>query len=132
MRYLSNMKYNIKIATKKLLGITMDNHLSFNDHVINVCKSPSAEILAENQYCTVHSVFSSQTSTEKIVSNSFVERDFSYCPLITSVNLIRSYRKVNKLHERSLQLCQNDLPSIADVTLHSSEGQKCGNYYLKK
>ena len=45
---------------------------------------------------------------KKVVSNSFIERDFSYCSLITLVNFIRSYRKVNKLHERILQLCQNE------------------------
>ena len=45
---------------------------------------------------------------KKVVSNSFIERDFSYCSLITLVNFIRSYRKVNKLHERFLQLCQNE------------------------
>ena len=28
-----------KYTTKKLLGITMDEHLNFNAHIKNVCKS---------------------------------------------------------------------------------------------
>ena len=34
----------IKKTTKKLLGITIDEHLSFNEHLTNVCKSASRKL----------------------------------------------------------------------------------------
>ena len=33
-----------KTATKKLLGITIDEHLNFNEHLTNVCKRASRKL----------------------------------------------------------------------------------------
>ena len=45
------------------------------------------------------------------MSNSFINEQFNYCLLISMFNSIRSYRKINKLHEKSLRLCHNDYTS---------------------
>ena len=44
---------------------------------------------------------------KKVVSNSFTSGQFNYYPLIWMLSSIRSYKKNNKTHERSLRLCHN-------------------------
>ena len=45
------------------------------------------------------------------MSNCFINGQIIYCPFISRFNFIRSYKKIKKLHERSLRLCQNDYAS---------------------
>lgn len=51
---------------------------------------------------------------KKVVLNSFISEQFNSCPLIWMFISIRSYRKISKLHNRSLQLCHNDYTSTYD------------------
>ena len=86
-----------KTTTKKLLGVTIDEHLNFNEHSTNVCKSASRKL---NALLRVSSLRSYQQ--KKVMLNSFISGQCNYCPLIWMFSSIRSYRKINKLHERSL------------------------------
>ena len=45
---------------------------------------------------------------KNVVSSSFINEQLNYCFLIAMSSSIRSYRKINKLYERSLRLCYND------------------------
>ena len=54
-------------TTKKLLGISIDEHLNFNEHITNVCKSASRKL---NALSRVSSLLSYQL--KKVVSNSFI------------------------------------------------------------
>ena len=101
-----------KTDTKKLLGITIDEHLNFNKHITNFCKSASRKL---NALSRVSSLLSYQL--KKVVSSSFINGQFNYCPLIRMFSSIRSYRKINKPHERSLRLCRNDYTSSYDELL---------------
>ena len=92
-----------KTAPKKLLGITTDEHLNFNDHITNVCKSAGRKL---NALSRVSSLLSYQQ--KKVVSNSFTGGQFNYCPLMWMFSSIRSYRKNCKLHETSLRLRHYD------------------------
>ena len=66
-----------KNTTKKLLGITIDEYLNFNEHLTNACKSASRKL---NALSRVSSLLSYQQ--KKVMSNSFISRQFNYCPLI--------------------------------------------------
>ena len=105
-----------KTTTKKLLGITIDEHLNFNEHLTNVCKRASRKL---NALSRVSSFLSYQQ--KKVMSNSFISGQFNYCPLIWMFSSIRSYRKINKLHERSLRLCHNDYTSSYDELLSKQD-----------
>ena len=109
MRYLPIMKYDLK----KLL---IDENLNFNEHLTNVCKSASRKLYALSR---VSSLLSYQQ--KKVVSSSFISEKFSYCPLIWTFSSIRSYRKISKLHERSLRLCHNDYTSSYDELLSKQD-----------
>ena len=56
-----------KATTKKLLAVTIDEHLNFNEYLTNVCKSASRKL---NALSRVSSLFSYQQ--KKVVSNSFI------------------------------------------------------------
>ena len=66
-----------KTTTKKLLGITIDKHLNFNEHLTNVCKSDSRKL---NALSRASSLLSYQH--KKVVTNFFISGQFHYCPLI--------------------------------------------------
>ena len=107
MRYLSIMKS--ETTTKKLFGITIDEHLIFKEHLTNVCKRASRKL---NALSRVSSFLSYRQ--KKVMPNSFIIGQFNCCPLIWMFSSIRSYRKINKLHERSLRLCHNGYTSSYD------------------
>ena len=69
-----------KTTTRKLPGITIDEHLNFNEHIVNVCKSASRKL---NALSGVSSVLSYQQ--KKVVSNAFISGQFNYFPLILDV-----------------------------------------------
>ena len=71
------MKSDLKKTTKKLLGITIDEHLNFNEHLTNVYTSASRKL---NALSRVSSLLIYEQ--EKVVPNSFTSGQFSYCPLI--------------------------------------------------
>ena len=89
-----------KTATKKLISIIIDKHLNLNEHLTNVCKSDSRKL---NEL----SLFSYQQ--KKVVPNSFISRQFSYCPLIWMFSSVRSYStktnydKLVNIHTRNMQ-----------------------------
>ena len=105
-----------KTTTKKLLGITKDEHLNFNEHLTNVYKRASRKL---NTLSSVSSFLSYQQ--KKVMFNSFISGQFNYCPLIWMFSSIRPYRKINKLHERSLRLCHNDYTSSYDELLSKQD-----------
>ena len=103
-------------TTKKLLGITIDKHLNFNEHLTNVCKRARRML---NALSTVSSFLSYQQKKE--MSDSFISGQFNYCPLIWTFSSIRSDRKINKLYERSLHLCHSDYTSSYDELLSKQD-----------
>ena len=74
-----------KATTKKLLGIAIDEHLNFNEHL---CKSASRKLNALSRVSSCY-------QQKKVVSNSFISGQFSYYLLIWMFSSIRSYRKIN-------------------------------------
>ena len=117
MRYLPIMKSDLKkTTTKKLLGVATDEDLNFNEHMKNVCKSASRKL---NALSRVSSLLSYRQ--KKLVSNSFIGGQFNYWLLIWMLSSIKSCRKINKLHERSLRLCHNDYTSSYDEPLSKQD-----------
>ena len=60
-----------------MLGITIDNKLNFNEHISKLCKSASAQL---NAIFRLRYKF--PFKAKHILINSFVNANFSYCPLI--------------------------------------------------
>ena len=62
---------------EELLGITIDNELTFHKHIISLCSKPNQKLSAlarVAKYLTI--------DKQKILLNSFITVQFHYCPLI--------------------------------------------------
>ena len=87
----------------KLLGVTIDNKLDFKEHVTKLCKKASLKIHAlariSNYMCQ---------DKLRTLMKSFIESQFSYCPLIWMFHSRILNRRINCLHERCLRLVYKD------------------------
>ena len=95
---------NIESSTcEKLLGVKVDNKISFNDHLNGTIKKESCEFTALSR------VFPFMCRTKRrFLMNLFFTLQFSYCPLIWMCHSRKVNSKINKLHERCLQIVFND------------------------
>ena len=109
-------QYNLKAKeTKVLLGVVIDNKLSFKDHISSICKKASRKMNALNR------ISSLLNHNEKItILNSFIQSQFNYCPLVWMFCLRASNNKINKIHERALRVCQNDYVSTFENLLYNT------------
>ena len=99
---IENIKiYNTKC--KKLLGINIDNKLSFDDHVTELCKKASQKLHALARIS--HFMDRKQ---RQIVINSFIYSQFGYCPLVWMFHSRKLNNRINKIHERALRIIYDD------------------------
>ena len=93
---------DIKVTSEsrvKLLGIHIDNRLNFDYHVSQLCKKASKKLHA------LAAIFKYvETSKRRVLVNSFITSQFSYCPLIWMFHSRRMERRINKIHQRALRL----------------------------
>ena len=87
----------------KLLGITIDNKLDFKEHVSALCKKVSLKLHALAR-------ISNYMSHDKLrlLMKSFIESQFSYCPLVWMFHSRTLNTRINILHERGLRLVYKD------------------------
>ena len=62
--------------SKKLLGITIDNNLTFNEHVSHLCKKASQKLHALARVSGYMNLAQRRT-----IMKSFINCQFGYCPL---------------------------------------------------
>ena len=88
-----------------ILGVMIDNRLTFQNHVKNLCKNIAnklnalariAPYLNHNQIRLIYNIFKGQ---------------LSYCPLIWTFCSRRSKHLINKLQERALRIAYNNFNS---------------------
>ena len=90
----------------KLLGIEIDNKLSFDKHISTLSKK------ASNQLNAIGRIQKYMGFKEKeVLINSFVYSNFNYCPLVWH---FCSSKSMNKIQERALRILHNDL--VSDCT----------------
>ena len=90
-------------SSKKLLGILIDNKLTFKEHVSKLCKKASNKLHALariSKYMTKHKL--------RTVMNAFFSSQFAYCPLIWMFHNRTLNSRINELQERALRLVHND------------------------
>ena len=90
-------------SSVKLLGVTIDNKLNFDEHVTKLCKKASQKIHALARI----SNFMSQDKL-RIIMKAFIESQFGYCPLIWMFHSRTLNNRINRLHERALRLVYKD------------------------
>ena len=93
-------------SKEKLLGVTIDKNLNFNEHLSQLCKKVSQKISALARVVKYISF-----DKKRILLKTFIESQFSYCPLIWMFCNRKMNRKINHIHERALRLVYNDYTS---------------------
>ena len=121
-------------ASVKLLGVTIDNKLNFNEHVSKICKKVSTKLHA---LARVANYMSSEKL--RVIMKAFIESQFGYCPLIWMFHSRTLNNCINKLHERALRLVYKDphasfrelLAKDKTVTIHHRNLQKLATEMYK-
>ena len=107
----SNLEHFIKAeefnvvnsASQKLLGITIDNKLSFDEHVGTLCNKASQKLHALSRIAHYMDV-----KQRQLVMKAFINSQFGYCPLVWMFHSRLMNNRINKIHERSLRIVFND------------------------
>ena len=97
---------------KKLLGIKIDNKLSFESHVTNLCTKASQKLHALSRISNLMDI-----NKRKILFNTYILSQFSYCPLVWMFHSRKINNRINRIHERALRLIYNDYTSSFDDLL---------------
>ena len=100
---------------QKILGVIIDNKLNFKSHISELCKKASQKIAALSRLSSyLHN------SEKKLIFNSIIKSQFSYCPLVWMFCSRTSNNMINKLHERSLRFIANDYSSDFNILLENN------------
>ena len=89
-----------------ILGVTIDNRLTFNNHLKNLCKKIANKLNALTRIAPYL-----DHNQLRLIYNSFFKGQLSYCPLIWTFCSRRSNHLINKLQERALKIAYNDFNS---------------------
>ena len=118
----------------KLLCVTIDNKLSFKEHVTNICNKVSQKLHA---LARVAHLMGPVKLRE--VMRAFIESQFQYCPLVWMFHCRTLNNRINRLHERALRLVYKD-PSLTfkelltkdeSFTVHNRNLQKLATEMFK-
>ena len=90
-------------TSETLLGITIDSKLNFENHLSPLCNKVSRKINALGWIANYMSL-----EKRRIVIKTFIESQFSYCPLIWVFHSRTIYYKINRLYERALRIVYSD------------------------
>ena len=108
-------------AEEKIFGITVDNKLNFKVHIINI----SALGKVSNYI---------DSDKRKLLVNSFVKSQISYCPLIWMFCTRESNYSLNRVHERALRIIsENYTSSFSELVTLLNEKiiyQRCINFFM--
>ena len=115
----SNGKVTIKVGPHEiantkcqtLLGVHLNNGLSFDYHISEICKKASRKVCALARITSGMSL-----SKKRTLTNAFFNSQFNYCPLIWMCHS-RENNKISRFHERCLRIIYNDERSSFDALL---------------
>ena len=82
---------------EKLLGITLDNKLSFDVHVSKLCCKASQKL---HTLARISHFMS--TKQRQIIMKTFIQSQFGYWPIVWMFYSRKLNSRINRIHERSL------------------------------
>ena len=88
---------------EKLLGINIDNKLSFDHHVAELCRKASQKL-----HALARMSHFMDTKQREIIFKSFIYSQFGYCPLVWMFHSRKMNSRINKIHERALRIIYGD------------------------
>ena len=98
--------------SEKLLGITIDKDLNFNEHIRNVCQKAGRKVTALGRICRYLNL-----DKRKILFKAFIQSQFAFCPIVWMFHSRCIENKINHLHERVLRIVYQDYNSTFNEML---------------
>ena len=92
--------------SEKLLGVIVDKDLTFETHLKTLCKKVNQKVSA---LARIAGILPFQK--RHILLKTFIESQFSYCPLIWMFCSTSMNKKINHIHERALRIVHRDYES---------------------
>ena len=110
---------NCKIWESKeqtLLGVGIDRKLKFDDYVFNLCNKAGHKLSAlarVSYYLTLEQ--------RRALMKSFIESQFSYCPLAWMFHGRKANNRINHIHEQALRIVYKDENSTFNELLEKDK-----------
>ena len=96
----------------KLLGVTIDSMLNFNQHVQLICKKASNKVRAFYRIAP-----NLEYKKDVMLYDSFVLSNFNYFSLIWMFSRKSSNNEINRIHKRALRVLLDDYGSTFEELL---------------
>ena len=100
----------------KLLGINIDDHVKFNEHISTLCSKAVMQLHALSRL----QKYIGKSEKEAII-NSFILSNFNYGPLVSLFSSCESIRKIEKIQKLCLRIILNDCESDYETLLRNSK-----------
>ena len=88
--------------SKKQLGVTFDNKLKFEKHIITICQRANRKLNALTRLTPYM-----ELGKREILMNAFLNSQFNYYPVIWMCHSRALNSKINRLHEQCLRIIYN-------------------------
>ena len=88
---------------EKLLGVTIDKKIKFNNHISDIFMKANRKLTALGQLSRYLPF-----AQRRLLMKSFIESQFACCPLVWMFHDRNLNNKINKLQERTLRLLYMD------------------------
>ena len=108
----SNVIIKNVCTTFLTVSTKIDKDLKFDKHVSKICSKENGEL---NAVTRMRSFLSAKK--RRIIFNSFIESQFKHCPLTWMFYNLKSKNKINRQHERSLRIVNNDYENTYEELL---------------
>ena len=100
----------------KVLGVTLDDRLTFNEHVSVCCNKAARQLNALSRISRYL-----DTSSCTLLFNSFVKSNFNYCPMVWHFCGKVNDDKIEKIQHRALKIIYKDyVSSYGDLMLKAN------------
>ena len=109
------------VSSVELLGIQINDKLTFNLHISKICK------FAVNQLNTLIRLKQFLSFHAKVLINSCIISNFSYCPLVCMFSSVHSVNKIENFLKQALRFLYDDFEASCEDLL-SKEGKPTMNF----
>ncbi len=92
--------------TNKIVGVTIDDELKFDQHVTLICKKAARQLNVLRKFSHIL-----DSDARMTVYKSFILSNFNFCPLIWHFCGIGNTRKLEKIQKRALRFVLQDFTS---------------------
>ena len=112
--------------SEKILGIKIDRKLKFKEHIECILSKAGSKLTALARLTNILPF-----SKMKLLMESFVKAQFSYCPLVWMFSNRTLNSRINKLQERSLRILYKDDISTFEELLEKDNSITIHDHNIK-